>query len=90
MSGAPRNSITALMGRSGLGGGGAKSTTDLAPASFFRYRGARRLKADAKYGTATRDALASPAAGGGDEKDVGAGDEETYVRVGRGTLYWYQ
>jgi hypothetical protein len=54
MSGALRNSITAWMGRSGLRGGGAKSTTNLAPVSFFRYRGARSLEAGAKY---SHDAL---------------------------------
>jgi hypothetical protein len=47
-----RNLITASMSRSGLAGGGVKSTTDLAPASFFCYRGARSLEADAKYGMA--------------------------------------
>jgi hypothetical protein len=36
MLGTLRNSITALIGRLGLGGGGAKSTTDLAAAIFFR------------------------------------------------------
>jgi hypothetical protein len=55
MSGVLRNSITAWMGRLKLRGGGAKSTMDLAPMSFFRYRGARSLEAGAKYG---HDALA--------------------------------
>lgn len=74
MSGALRNSITASMGRSVLGGGGAKSTTDLAAASFFRcgHRGASSLEAGVKYGTATMPSP-SPAAGGGDEEDAGAG-----------------
>jgi hypothetical protein len=52
MLGTMRNLITASMGRSRLGGGGVKCTTDLAPASFFCYRGARSLEADVKYGTA--------------------------------------
>ena len=74
MSGAPRNSITALMGRSGLGGGGAKSTTDLAPTSFFCYRGARSLEVDVMYGTVATSSP-SPAAGGCEE-DAGAGDDD--------------
>ena len=75
MSAVLRNLITALMGRSGLGGGGAKSTTNLAPASFFCYRGARSLEADVKYGTVTTSSP-SPAAGGCEEEDAGAGDDD--------------
>ena len=75
MSGAPRNSITALMGRSGLGGGGAKSTTDLAPASFFCYRGVRSLVADVKYGTVATSSP-SPTTGGCEEEDAGTGDDD--------------
>jgi len=37
MSSALRNSITSSMGRSRLGGGGAKSTMGLAAASFFHW-----------------------------------------------------
>ena len=72
MSGALRNST----GRSGLGGGGVKSTTDLAAASFFRWghRGARSLEAGAKNGTAVTPSP-SPAAGGCEE-DAGAGDDD--------------
>jgi hypothetical protein len=76
MSSALRNSITASMGRSGLGDVGAKSTIDLAgcpSASFFRYRGARSPEVGAKSGMAATPSP-SPAAGGGDEEDVGAGD----------------
>jgi hypothetical protein len=52
MLGALRNSITGLLGRSGLGGVRAKSTTGLAIASFSRcgHRGARNLDASTKYG----------------------------------------
>jgi hypothetical protein len=74
-----RNSTTASMGKSGLGGGEVKSTTELPPlpplASFFCYRGARSLEADTKYDTA---AMPSPslATGGGDEEDDGASDSD--------------
>jgi hypothetical protein len=83
MSGALRNSITASMGRSGLGDGGAKITTDLAAASFFRWghRGARSLEAGAKYGMVMMPSL-SPTVGGGDEEDTGAGFDDE----GRGKL----
>jgi hypothetical protein len=39
MSGALRNLINALMGKSGLGGGGEKSTTDLAPCELLPLPG---------------------------------------------------
>jgi hypothetical protein len=74
MSGALRNSITAMMGRAGLGGGRAKSTTGLAAVNFFYWgnRGTWSLDASAKYNTAVMPSR-SPAAGGGDEEQVGAG-----------------
>lgn len=83
MSGALRNS----MGRSVLGGDRAKSTTDLAAATFFRWghRGARSLEAGAKHGTAATPSP-SPEAGRGDEKDAGAGDEGGGRRVARRSL----
>jgi hypothetical protein len=73
MLGALRNSITGLLGRSGLGGVRAKSTTGLAIASFSRcgHRGARNLDASTKYGMVATPSR-SPAAGGGDLEDVGA------------------
>jgi hypothetical protein len=93
MSGALRNSITASMGRSVLGGDRAKSTTDLAAAIFFRWghRGARSLEAGAKHGTAATPSP-SPEAGRGDEEDAGAGacagagDEGGGRRVARRSL----
>jgi hypothetical protein len=66
------------MGKSGLGDGKVKSTTELplSPlASFFRYRDARSLEADTKYDTAATPSL-SPAAGGGDEEDDGVSDSD--------------
>ena len=83
MLGVLRNLITASMGRSGLGGGGAWSTTALAAVSFFRWghRGTRSLEAGAKYNTATTPSP-SLAARGGDEEDAdaGAGDEAIDVQ----------
>jgi hypothetical protein len=66
MSGVLRNLITALMARSGLGGGGAKSTTDLVAACFFAGApGRRSLEACAKYSMAMTPSRSSVA--GGDE-----------------------
>lgn len=89
MSGELRNSTTASMGRSGLGGGGAKSTTDLAAESFFRWghRGARSLEAGTKYGTAaTPSPCPAAGGGGGDEGDAGAGGEGGGRREARRSL----
>jgi hypothetical protein len=67
------------MGKSGLGGGEVKSTTELPPfppsRELLLLPGARSLEADTKYDTA---AMPSPslAAGGGDEEDDGASDSD--------------
>jgi hypothetical protein len=46
-----------LMGRLGMGGSGAKSTTGLAAVSFFRWwhRSARSLEMSAKYGMVRKE-----------------------------------
>jgi hypothetical protein len=77
MSGVLRNTITALMGRLGLGGGGAKSTKGMAIVNFFRlgHRSTRSLEAGAKYGTAVTPSL-SLAVGGGDEEDASTGADD--------------
>jgi hypothetical protein len=74
-----RNSITASMGKSGLRDSRAKSTTELAPASFLRYWGARSLEASVMYGTAMMHSP-SPATEVDDEEDASDNDK------GRGTV----
>uniref|UniRef100_A0A0D9W9R8 Uncharacterized protein n=1 Tax=Leersia perrieri TaxID=77586 RepID=A0A0D9W9R8_9ORYZ len=77
MSGEVRNSMAATStGRSGLGGGGAKSITPFAAASFFLWghRGARSLVKGTKYGTTAP----SPAAA------AGAGDDGAGAIAGEG------
>jgi hypothetical protein len=78
MSGTLRNLITALMGKSRLGGAGAKSTTALAATSFFRWghHGAWSLHASVKYGTNTMPSRYLVVGRGGEEDaDASSGDE---------------
>lgn len=80
MSGEPRNSMATSTGRSGLGGGGAKSITLFAAASFFRWghRGPRSLDTGTKYGITAPPSPSPAAAGGGDDEGAageGEGDE---------------
>jgi hypothetical protein len=73
-----RNLITALMGKSGLGGAGAKSTTTLAAMSFFRreHHGAWSLHTSVKYGTDTMPSQYLVVGRGGEEDaDASSGDE---------------
>ena len=64
------------MGRSGLGDGGAKSTTDLAPRTLLSLPGCEEPRDQREYGTAATPS-SSPAARGGDEEGASAcnGDE---------------
>lgn len=69
-------------GRSGLGGGGAKSITLFAAASFFRWghRGPRSLDTGTKYGITAPPSPSPAAAGGGD--DEGAAGKAKATREG--------
>jgi hypothetical protein len=85
MSGALKNSITASMGRSGLRGGGAKSTTDFGCCKLlsFGLLGREKPRGGHEYSTAVTPSP-SPAAGGGDDDITGVGaDADDEGRGGR-------